>query len=457
MSNRGSNSRKQRPDVVVGVYESAVNAVEMHVVVVRSAGPGQAARVVLAKTVTRSLIAQELGTFKGAVVVRVAPLERTIARLGVVPVASSAEMQTAVNLMAEAEFPANVPAHRIAAAMLPASDANGQTRAALFTAWIGKEAPSALREGVTEQWTTPLGALVALRGKKSGHIVHADKRVGAVAVLLQQDAMQAARVVVDDPTDDVAWEHVAAQCVQELAATSGVELDDTAAAAIANDNDWASRAEWLHGRVTGTLIDQAWLSKYGIALGAAIMLVEDSLGITALCDMTAHAPKVRKPGLVRFGEWISQGSRPIVVGAAALALLVGVPFGLSYARYQSLQSRRDGLESINKSAGDIKLKAAMFKQLETSRAPMTKLLSDIAGAAPVGVEIIETRLAVDQDITIRGKATSADLHRQFVRNLNASKLFAGNVKETRTESKDSVTEFEVSAKLDNPHLPVKAA
>jgi hypothetical protein len=44
-----------------------------------------------------------------------------------------------------------------------------------------------------------------------------------------------------------------------------------------------------------------------------------------------------------------------------------------------------------------------------------------------------------------------------VKNLNATKLFAGSVKPTRTESKDGVTEFELSAKLDNPHLPVKAS
>jgi hypothetical protein len=145
------------------------------------------------------------------------------------------------------------------------------------------------------------------------------------------------------------------------------------------------------------------------------------------------------------------------VGAVALVMLVGVPFGLAYARHTALQSRRAGLESINKSSGDIKLTAAMYRQLETSRAPMTKLLSDIAGAAPVGVEIVETRLSVDQDIAIRGKATSTDLHAQFVKNLNATKLFAGSVKPTRTESKDGVTEFELSAKLDNPHLPVKAS
>ncbi|MFN5946276.1 MAG: PilN domain-containing protein [Phycisphaerae bacterium] len=452
MSTRSSNSRRQRPDVVIGLQESG-DVTQM--VVVRTSGAGQAARIVFAKSLSAASLSTELGMFKGATVVRVAPLEQTIARMGVVPTASDAEMAAAVNLMAEAEFPGSVPAHRIAAAVLPGSPA--QTRPALLTAWLGRSAARSLRDGMSERWTTPLSALVGLRGGKTGAIVLADRKAGAVAVLLQDDAIQAARVVIDDVNDDVPWERLAASSVQDLAAMSGADLSDEAALQLVAESAWSKRTEWLSGRVTGTLIDSAWLEKYGTALGAAMLLADEQLGLSSLCEITSDAPKVRKPALVTLGEWLSTGSRPIVVGAVALVMLVGVPFGLAYARHTALQSRRAGLESINKSSGDIKLTAAMYRQLETSRAPMTKLLSDIAGAAPVGVEIVETRLSVDQDIAIRGKATSADLHAQFVKNLNATKLFAGSVKPTRTESKDGVTEFELSAKLDNPHLPVKAS
>jgi hypothetical protein len=450
MSTRSSNSRRQRPDVVIGLQESG-DVTQM--VVVRTSGAGQAARVVLAKSLSAASLSTELGMFKGATVVRVAPLEQTIARVGVVPTANDAEMAAAVNLMAEAEFPGSVPAHRIAAAVLPGSPA--QTRPALLTAWLGRSAARSLRDGMSERWTTPLAALVGLRGGKAGPIVLADRKAGAVAVLLQDDAIQAARVVIDDVNDDVPWERLAASSVQDLAAMSGADLSDEAAHQLVAESAWSKRTEWLSGRVTGTLIDSAWLEKYGTALGAAMLLADEQLGLSSLCEITSDAPKIRKPALVTLGEWLSTGSRPIVVGAVALVMLVGVPFGLAYARHTALQSRRAGLESINKSSGDIKLTAAMYRQLETSRAPMTKLLSDIAGAAPVGVEIVETRLSVDQDIAIRGKATSTDLHAQFVKNLNATKLFAGSVKPTRTESKDGVTEFELSAKLDNPHLPVK--
>ena len=452
MSTRSTSSRRQRTDVAIGLQASGDVT---HVVVVRSGQSGQPARVVLAKSVGAASLDAELNAHKGAAVVRVAPLEQTVARVSVVPAASEGEMATAVNLMAEAEFPGSVPPHRIAAAVLPGP--SGQTRPALFTAWLGRGSVKTLREGAIERWTTPLAALVALRADKAGHIVHADRKAGAVGVLLHDDAMQAARVVVDDVTDDVPWEQLAAASVQDLAAMSGVELSDDAACTLVSAGAWTRRSDWLANRVTGALTDAAWLEKYGVALGAALLLADEQLNLAALCEMAAEAPKVRKPALVNVGEWISTGSRPIIVGALALATLVGVPFGLAYARHSALQSRRAGLESINKSSGDIRLTAAMYRQLETSRAPMTKLLSDIAGAAPVGVEIVETRLSVDQDIAIRGKATSTDVHAQFVKNLNATKLFVGSVKPTRTESKDGVTEFELSAKLDNPHLPVKAA
>jgi hypothetical protein len=453
MSTVSSNSRRQRPDIVIGLQEAGDVT---HVVALRTGGNGQAARVVLAKSLAASSLSAELAMIKGAALVRVAPLAQTVARLGVLPIAAASEMAGAINLMAEAEFPASVPTHRIAAALLPGGT-GAQTRAGLFTAWLGRGAATPLRDGLTERWTTPLAALVGLRGSNDGHIVHTDARSGAVAVLLQRENLQAARVVVDDVTDDVPWENVGASAVQDLAAMSGVELHDAAAREVVREGTWTKHPQWLNGRVAGTLIDVAWLEKYGIALGAALLLAEDQAGLASLCDMSSEAPKIRKPALVSIGEWVSTGSRPVLVGGVALALLVGVPFVLSYARHAALQSRKAGLESINRSSGDIKLKAAMYRQLETARAPMTKLLGDLAGAAPVGVEIVETRLSVDQDIAIRGKATTSDIHAQFVKNLNATKLFAGSVKPTRTESKDGVTEFELSAKLDNPHLPVKAA
>ena len=454
MSNRGSNSRKQRPDVVIGIHQTGD---DLQMVVVRAPSAGQQPRIVLAKSASRSMISQELGTFKGAMVVRVAPLAQTIARMSVVPIAGEAEMSAAVNLMAEAEFPASIPPHRIAAAVLPKVSGEAQTRAALFTAWLGREAMPVIREGVDEQWTTVLGALAALRGDKKGSIIHADRSSSAVAVLLNEDSVQAARVVVDDVSDEIPWERVSAAAVQDLMATSGQECDEATADAIVNEGRWTSHTDWLTGRVTGTLIDAAWLEKYGLPLGAALLVLDDGLKLSALCDMSGEAPKIKRPAIVAIGEWLSQGARPIVVGAAAIALLVGVPFGLSYARYAALQTRKVGLADINSKSGDIKLRAAMYRQLQTARAPMTKLLSDIAGAAPVGVEIVETRLSVDQDIAIRGKATNTEVHGQFMKNLNATKLFAGSIKPTRTESKDGVTEFELSAKLDNPHLPVKAS
>lgn len=460
-------SKRRRHDVVAGISPSG-DGQAWSVVIARSGGGlgSSGVKVVSAGTYSRADAAamrRELAAQKVTLVVRVVPTRESVGRVVHVPTAGDADLQRTLKLVVEAEAPPNVMGHRMGAAFLPvassaAGGASGQTRSILLTGWVATSVPAAARvgklgeelevgDGIEERFCTPLGAAAALRGADEGDIVDARESEQALSVLIGGagggEAKAVARVVIDEPDDGMSWSQVVEATVEgaiELMGESG-----------ALSTSWKSDIErsWPTGaacagmaakRVSGVAIDQAWMRKHAIALGAACCGLDEYRGSFGLSDILRDAPKVYKPLSTRVVEWASAPGRAAALVVLALLGMLLIPWGVSYARTRVLQTSTKDLAEVRGKSKDVELRAAMYQQLQSERWPMTKLMADISGAAPVGVTITEYRATVGQNITLVAEAESREMVTKFESNLNATKLFA-SVTQKNVDPKGTMVGF----------------
>lgn len=444
---------------VSGKLVAAVDAVgsRVSVVVARAAGPSGAVHVVEARKFSagdKTGVGALCERLKVASVVRVAPADACTARAASVPSGDAAGMLAAASLLAEGELLSDVPAHRRAGGLLPGHrEARPGVRAVLLTAWVRGEGGARLTEKAEERWTTPPAALAALRGT-AALAYTARPEQNAVCVLVTGEAATVARVVVEDGEDTAAWNAAVSQVVHDSGTAAGALGLDVSAGEVIHI---AGGLDDLRGRVQGARVDEAWLTEYGIALGAAMVALDAPSGIAPLASMHAVAPRERVPAPVRIASWISRPAVAWTIGTAAALVLVAGPWALARQRAEISTGKAGQLEEAKSKTKDLGLRAAAYEQLEVARWPMTKVLADIAGAAPVGVTIEDARVSVEQGVTLRGVAKSRELVNELERNLGATKVFR-SIKQNRNESKaGGGAEFDLSAQVDTSqvHMPVK--
>lgn len=482
-ANRARQAKARRHDVVAALASSD-EAGKWSLVIARrgDGGAAEAARVLFAGVFSASdgaSIRREVLAQKATLLVRVVPTARSIGRVVRVPMAGDADLARTLSLIVEAEVPPNVPTHRAGAAVLPAG-AEGQTRSVLLTGWAESESGDGVAEpsvgtleGVEERWCTPLGALCALRGAEDGAIVDARESEGSLSVLAakagQSGELAAARVVVDEPDDEHPWDAVVADALAEacelagLAGPDGVASDDEVSEMLRGA--WpetpaapAALAKRVGAGVTGVL-SAGSLRKHACALGACLAVLDEQLGMAGFANLRREAPKVHEPALARMVKWASVPRRAAVLAGLGIALMLLAPWGIGWARLSVAQVRGKDLSEVRSKSKDVELRAALYQQVEQARWPMTKLLADIGGAAPVGVTVTETRLTVGQSISLEGVANSRELVTQFEAALNASKLFA-KVTPKNVSPKGDEVEFTYTLEVapgTAMHAPVKPA
>ena len=396
-------------------------------------------------------LAAFVATHQAAALVRLTPLGDSIARLVEVPVADNAQMTAAATLLAEAEMPSSVPAHRRAGGLLPGAFKPG-IRQAMAVGWLDRGTSVEPLGTRPETFCTPASAMAFLRGEQPC-VACTDPAGDAFAVLAIGAERGLVRIVLEDSTDASSLAAMARTSLFAAANAVGEAADVRPAEVML---DAASRA-WLASKVEGFRDEQAWIDQYALAVGAA--MVATSPEAASMARLTAQPPLIVEPAPVRAAKWLSQGARPWGVGLAACLLLLLAPWGLASARDAVLTGRVRVIEEMKRGNADVDRQAALYAQLDISRWPISKLLADISAATPVGVAATDVRLAPEQGFSFQGTATSADLVNVFQRNLGDTKLFRSiKVNRTETTSAGSV-EFNLSADLipAQAHAPVKPA
>lgn len=449
MSRMTSQSRsKETRGAVAGVYESGDS-----VCVVTLTPADGVHSVSQSRTMTRGEAEGVLPSLLSGVtrVVRVTPLRESLCRVTMLPLAGTADndAQTAgaMSLLAEAELPASVPAHRRGSGVVGLPMVDG-ARHVLMTAWTGP-VREPLSE-VEEAWVTPVAALASLWAGKGEHAAYVNEREGGVAVLVQSPSRLVARVVateVGPAASDEAGQVLSETCAAaEAAEPEGLP---SGRALVLSD---AARAG-LRSRVRGVRDDAAWLDSYGLAIGAAVLALEPRECVNALGGLRSVPPRQKLSIPARIGTALANPRTAWLTAGAAVVLLLGAPIALAAGRAAILGARVREIESRVGGQKELGDRAALYQQLEASRWPLTKLLNDLSTLAPVGVAVSNMRVNAGQDVNLRGTAKSQELVTRFGAALVDSKVFSKSTI-NRTEFKDGGVDFDMTLQVGQPFARV---
>lgn len=441
----------QRTDAAVaGLYSIG----DRHsLVVLRRAGEGWAIAEV------RTLNAAELPSVAETCqrhgvdrVTRIAPALECVSKTIDVPVGEPAQMAAAAGLLAEAELPPSLPAHRRAGMLIPDTSRHGVCTA-LLTGWLTRREPPPPLAGVDESWACPASSLAVLRGD-GRFAMFAEPREGAVITIATGHEHAAARVVPAPAGNAAGWQEAKRDAAIETAARIGMnpsEIPSGGAVTLPKQ----SRERLC--MISGVRDDPNWFDEYGMALGAALLAGDGQHGV--LAGLSARAPVVKRSPVLRAAEWVSDPKRAVWTAVAACGVMLLLPWGFAWARHEVLTKRTSVLEQMKGTKAEIEKKAALYNQLDISRWPMTKLLADLSGATPVGIIATDVRLSPEQGLSFQGTAEKSDLISTFQGNLSKTRLFR-NVKIARVESKpDAGVEFSLTAEVPSGmgHTPVTPA
>lgn len=207
------------------------------------------------------------------------------------------------------------------------------------------------------------------------------------------------------------------------------------------------------------LRDHDWRTSFGLAYGALSAFASSNPNVRSLVGLHEREPMAKPPMWERVTRWLGSPIRAAVVIALCLALILGASYASAYARYARLNTESGGASAVLERMGDSEKRVAFSRVLREKRWPMTKLLADISGAAPVGVTIesLELNAAQTDGVTVRGVADSSDLVTNFRENLGKTRIFTGVTTptiSTQPSSGDragdrevSVVQFQLQAKI----------
>lgn len=450
MSRMNANT-KARPGAVLVVHDGLWGR---RVLVL--APEGTLWRVAAAQALDNAALAlQQLTNEHGVTrVVRIAPANETVGRTALAPAAGTDEQQAqAAALLAEADLPASLPGYRRVGGVI--GEAAEGDSSILLTGWLSTTSPDPLTS-LPESWTTPIAALAGLVDGSGHAAVYAERRDGAMSMLVPGPARFAARVLLDSQPDDAAWRAVVTQTLAEAATLAGLPSPPGPPP--------PGRTLWIDGglgerarkRLTDRRDDPNWLNDYGLALGAALLATDDRASRRALAGIAAAAPVIERH---RLAVWIDRFRSPSQAGlliAASIALACGGPLVLAWARAEVLGSRVAAIQKSSGGRAQIEAKGDLYGQLTSTRLPISKLLMDVSRAAPVGVSVQSLRIAPGQGLTLRGQAENGAQVGDFKALLAKTRVF-GDVTVPRQENKGSTVEFDLTAKITMPHLDVKEA
>jgi len=383
--------------------------------------------------------------------VRIAPARRTVCRIATLQPSAPEELSAAAALLAEGSLPEDIPAHRRAAGILPGSGPAGAF--ALLTAWRNGTDEVADIPWPDQTWTTEIAALAFLSAGR-GTAFAASPESGAVLVIAPGVGRIVARVLVEHADTRSGWDRAVSRHVQETCASAGAEPPVMTAGRRLVISGAATDA--VCATVDGVPSDASWIETYGLALGAALVATSADPGAAGLGQLTLDPPWRRAPWPERAAVWLSAPRHAAAVLALAVVVALLCPLGFAAARTAILTRKTEGLPDQDKARAQVQQRAAVYREMERSRWPMTKLLADISGATPEGVTVDSVTLAPDQGLALKGNAESQDLLNQLQRNLNDTGLFE-KLKVARAEATSSGVSFDVSAEVVNPHAPVKPA
>jgi hypothetical protein len=376
-------------------------------------------------------VASWLRERRAGVVLRVASSSRCIAKVISVPEleAGTAMNRTALTealrILAEAEAPA-MPWWRRAAGTLPRLNADWRD-VAIVTGLSGAQSDSGdgaiLAERIEGKGggkiVTEVAALAGL-ASSVGEVVlaaRADSSTGSVSIIAQGqgDAGRTlVRAVKADAPDTTAWERSIRAILAETAEAAGLPLVRVSA---------IHPGHPVFLDLTGEVASPSWAIDWGMAIGALAIWGNHDEAVRPLASITLDEPQPLVSARDRAIRYFAKPSRAAAIIAVSVAAMVLIPLSTAWGRLKILE-RRAAAAHLEQRSAEGKRSVGFYSTLRERRWPMAKLLADLAGNAPPGVEIDSIELAQGEAVAIRGTAERYGLVEKFRTDLAETRVFS---------------------------------
>lgn len=254
-----------------------------------------------------------------------------------------------------------------------------------------------------------------------------------------------ARVLREDSTDAAAWRDAVMNAADETAGALSCEMPD-----IGEGSSLLALPPSTERPLAGSLPSQpGWVEQYGLALGAAAAALVAGPDEQPLLTMTYDPPGARGSVIERSAYWLSEPKRAAAVVAASLLLLLGVFVGTAWGRLAILRSRADtSAEAPSRAILDAAKEVDQYELTKQRRWPMSKIMAELVGSAPKGVNVETVILEVGKSSQITGSADTNEILDEWRSKLVETKVF-DDIKIVQTAMATGVR-FELLAKVQQP-------
>lgn len=403
-----------------------------------------------------------------AAVLCVIPAAAVICRNCTLPDAAPEQLTQALQLQAEAHLLSIAPPHRLGMAVLPGIPGE-TTRTGLVFAWPEAAVFPMPPTNYALEFVPDVAALAALlNGERPLDLpLWLDREDGSVALAISHTGGLAFRATREEPEASDDWPRSIGRIAAETALGVGhsgafiENLVDETQSRAATVKPGSSRLflpqETMIAaghRVQGERGESSWWSEFGIAVGA---LLARTGHFAAVTHMKA-APEVERPTLVgSIAQSLSRPRTAVYAVLACLALLMFGPLVFSGIRLVILNFRFSDVQTQLVAATAARQQVAVYEELERQKVwSMTKLLADITGYTPLGIELESIRIeggniAIGGTAIATGNLTPAQLVAQMQENLRRHGMFS-EIGVTAGKSDNlGRFRFDLSAKVTRPY------
>jgi len=389
---------------------------------------------------------------------RVVPSAQTVARIVALPEPKDGPEPTpealteALTLIAETDLPSTLPPFRRAAGALGLGRGPGGSRTlvGLVTGW--PDQPGVARAW-RDLWDGPqvgvaeTAALALLAQSAAAQVaLLVDSAAGAIAILARGEKVL---IRTSRASPGPATLHAASDMIRET--LRAAKLDAPAPAHRLSDG-LHLEPDASSVRIAGGTRDSNFIARFGLAAAAAALYADQSPVVHGLVNLHQSEPKAKPPIVERVTRWFGQPVRAAAIIALCLVTLLALPLGVAYARMKAVEKTVADEAALIDRNDKSDRELAFYRLLEQRRWPMTKLLADIASAAPVGILVETCEIGVPDGLNIRGRADNSELVTTFRENLNKLRIF-DQVATPSTSPVDEGVQFQLVAKV----MPGRAA
>ena len=344
---------------------------------------------------------------------------QSVCRTTTLPDVDQDQIVEALRLQAEARFLGTTPNHR--RVMAPLDSAIGETnRVGLIIAWPEKQSvavPTCLEDAHFVPDTVALAAL--LDGiRPTEPMLIANPLDGSVSLAISHANGAAIRATKEDNSSIDTFKSGLLSITRETAEIhnhSASFVDGLISALNAKLSSFTSDnpivilpeiiTEHAGTSLAGCESSDEWWKSWGILVGCAIAATGS---LESLTTLKLAAPEINPT----FSEKVTQSldspklSKQLVT-AAVLCIVFG-PALLSGLRLGLLDMLNPNISEQYALKIESKQEQIVYKELEKSAWPMSKLIADVTNHTPVGIDLESVRIDIGEPISLRGRALSAD-------------------------------------------------